>query len=273
MRYKLFCSDFDGTLVRSDGTISQKTKEEIARYTKAGGIFTVVTGRMTESILARVREFTNEGIVVSYQGAVISDIRTGKLLKSEAFDLASALRVVRLLEEDNHHIHVYTAEGLFANRRDDMLDEYERICGVHGDESHSTLSAWMEKTGQTVIKILAIIEPEKRDALHEQLQKKLGDAYFITCSNDWLVEIMPAGKNKGGAIAFLSEYFRIPKEQIAAIGDQLNDLPMLEAAGGKFAVANATQELKRIANVVASCDEDGVAEALKLAREGDSYEQ
>ena len=273
MKYRLFCSDFDGTLVRSDGTISQNTKEEIARYTKAGGIFTVVTGRMTDSILARVREFTNEGIVVSYQGAVISDIKTGKQLKGTAFELEAALKVVRLLEEENHHIHVYTADGLFANRRDEFLDEYERICAVHGDESHSTLSDWMESTKQAVIKILAIIEPERREALHAYLKEKLGSAYFVTCSNDWLVEIMPAGQNKGGAIQFLGEYFQIPKEEIAAIGDQQNDLPMLEAAGGKFAVANAREELKRIARVVKSCDEDGVAEALKIAREGEAYER
>ena len=47
MKYDLFCSDFDGTLVREDGTISERVKNEIARYTAAGGIFTVVTGRMT----------------------------------------------------------------------------------------------------------------------------------------------------------------------------------------------------------------------------------
>ena len=273
MKYRLFCSDFDGTLVRTDGTISEKVKEEIARYTVAGGIFTVVTGRMTNSILARVREFMQDGIVVSYQGAVISDIRSGKLLKNASFELDSALKVVRLLEEENHHIHVYTGEGLFANRRDEMLDEYERICAVHGDDSNSTLSLWMEETRPAVIKILAIIEPEKRVALANSLKEKLGGGYFVTCSNDWLVEIMPAGQNKGGAIRFLSEYFRIPKEEIGAIGDQLNDVPMLEEAGGKFAVANAQEELKRIARVVSSCDKDGVAEALKIAREGDFYEQ
>ncbi|MDE6411719.1 MAG: Cof-type HAD-IIB family hydrolase [Clostridia bacterium] len=268
MKYRLFCSDFDGTLVRADGTISNETKKEIARYTEAGGIFTVVTGRMTSSILPRVREFMEEGIVVAYQGAVIADLKTGRLLKNACFEEADALRAVRLLEEGNHHIHVYTDEGLFVNRRDEMLNEYERICGVTGTVKAEKLSDWLIKTRPPVVKILVMIEPEKRLALKDELQKKLGETYFVTCSNDWLVELMPAGQDKGSAIRFLSEYFGVPKGEIGAIGDQLNDLPMLKEAGGKFAVSNAQEELKNIATVVKSCEEDGVAEALMIAREG-----
>lgn len=268
MRYRLFCSDFDGTLVRSDGTISEVTKKEIARYTAAGGIFTVVTGRMTSSILPRVREFASEGIVVSYQGAVISELKTGKLLKNASFEREAVLRAVRLLEEDDHHIHVYTDKGLFANRRDEMLNEYERICCVTGTVVKEKLSDWLIKNDPPVVKIVVMIEPDKRLALRDGLKEKLGGAYFVTCSNEWLVELMPAGQDKGSAIRFLSEYFGVPKEEIAAIGDQLNDLPMLAEAGGRFAVANAEAELKEIARVVKSCEEDGVAEALKIAQEG-----
>ena len=272
MRYKLFCSDFDGTLVRADGTISKNTKEEIARYSEAGGIFTVVTGRMTSSILPRVKEFASEGIVISYQGAVVSDIKTGATLKSNTFDLERALKAVRLLEAEDEHIHVYTEAGLFANRRDEMLKEYERICVVKGTVPNVKLSEWLEKTRPDVIKVLVIIEPERLPALHERLKEKLGSAYFVTRSSEFMIELMPAGHDKGSAIRYLSEYFHIPKEEICAIGDQLNDLPMLEAAGGKFAVANAQDELKRIAHIVSSCEEDGVAEALKIARGGNSHE-
>lgn len=270
MKYRLFCSDFDGTLVRGDGTISANTKQEIARYTKAGGIFTVVTGRMTSSILPRVREFASEGIVVAYQGAVVADIGTGKLLKNVCFNEEDALFAVRLLEEENHHIHVYTNEGLFVNRRDEMLEAYEAVCKVKGTLVDGKLSDWLETKRPPVVKILVMIEPEKRLALRDELKERLGEAYFVTCSNAWLVELMPKGQDKGSAIRFLSEYFRVPKEEIAAVGDQLNDLPMLMEAGGKFAVMNAENELKSVAAVVSSCEEDGVAEALKIAREGES---
>ena len=64
---------------------------------------------------------------------------------------------------------------------------------------------------------------------------------------------------------YLSEYYRVPRGRIAAIGDNYNDLPMLERAGGKFAVANAESPLKEIATVVPSNEDDGVAAALKYA--------
>ena len=75
MKYKMFVSDFDGTLVRDDGTVSRKNKETITRYTQKGGIFAVCTGRMTPSILPRVRELGLNGLVASFQGAVVTDIR------------------------------------------------------------------------------------------------------------------------------------------------------------------------------------------------------
>ena len=56
MKYKVFLSDFDGTLVRGDGTISKRTVEAIEAYRKRGGIFAVCTGRMPSSILPRLQE-------------------------------------------------------------------------------------------------------------------------------------------------------------------------------------------------------------------------
>ena len=63
----------------------------------------------------------------------------------------------------------------------------------------------------------------------------------------------------------MCNYYGIPRERCAAIGDQLNDLPMIARAGGKFSVANAEEILRRQTQVVASVEEDGVAEALAVA--------
>ena len=131
MKYQLFISDFDGTLVRADGTVSEKVKRAIARYTAAGGIFTVCTGRMLSSILPRMKELgITTGYLAAYQGAVIAETATGNIVKFEGFGQADALRVVQMLEAEDRHIHVYTEEGLFCNRRDEWLGVYEKICGV-----------------------------------------------------------------------------------------------------------------------------------------------
>ena len=264
MKYKLFISDFDGTLVRSDGTISARTKEAIARYTAAGGTFAVCTGRMLSSILPRVKELGMEsGLVVAYQGAMIADIQSGALPKNEGFAFEDALKVIRLLEEDGRHIHVYSDDKFYCNRDDEFLHIYESICGVKGKVIEGLLSDMVMKNHMQVTKILAVTPPEERNGVREKLSSALGEKFYVTTSSEWFVEVMPAGQSKASAVDFLSEYYKIPHEEIAAIGDQLNDLPMIERACGKFTVKNGEAELKDGAIVVPSNDDDGVAYAIE----------
>lgn len=270
MKYPLFLSDFDGTLVRSDGTISEGNKRAIAAYRKAGGTFAVCTGRMLTSILPRLKELgIEDGLVIAYQGATIADVATGKLVKDDGFSREDALRVVRLLEENGRHVHVYTVNDLYANRRDEALEIYEHICGVRATiVSDMSLADFVEKNNLRVVKALAMVPPEARNALMTELQDRLGEAFVVTCSAAILVEVMPKEQTKAAAVDFLSQKYSIPAEKIAAIGDQLNDLPMILRAGGKFAVSNAAQPLKDAAHVVADFEQDGVAEALAIAMQG-----
>lgn len=262
MKYKLFISDFDGTLVRADGTISDYTKQIVAQYSDMGGTFAVCSGRMLSSILPRAREIGLSGLVVACQGAVIADIKTGQLLKHEAFPHDAALKAVRLLEREGEHIHLYTAGEFFCNRDDELLKLYESICRVKAEVAAEPLSEKLVRERLSVVKMLAMVQPDRRMALKELLERELGENFYVTCSSDWLVEIMPKGVDKASAVRFLAGYYHVPLEEVAAIGDQLNDLPMVEAAGGRFAVANAVDELKRIATVAPSVEEDGVAWVL-----------
>lgn len=268
MKYPLFLTDFDGTLVRADGTVSQKNIETIAEYRKRGGIFTVVTGRMLSSILPRLKELgIFEGLVAAYQGAAIADVKTGKLLRNDGFLRNDALEIVRALEAEDRHIHVYMGDVLYCNRNDELLHAYEKTCGVKGVIPRQPLSTFLQGEHGVISKILCMVEPEQQESLVESLKERFGKRYFITSSAEWLVEAMPFGTDKASAVRFLSEYFKIPVEKTAAIGDQYNDIPMIEAAGGKFAVANAVPPLKGIAKVVSSVEEDGVTEALAEAME------
>ena len=110
-----------------------------------------------------------------------------------------------------------------------------------------------------------MVPPEARNALMTELQDRLGEAFVVTCSAPILVEVMPKEQTKAAAVDFLSQKYSIPAGKIAAIGDQLNDLPMILRAGGRFAVSNAAQPLKDAAQVVADFESDGVAEALAIA--------
>lgn len=265
INYDLFLSDFDGTLVKADGTVSEASRRAIDAYRKAGGIFAVCTGRMLTSILPRVRELgISEGLVAAYQGALIADIKTGKLLKEDGFSHEDAVKVTRLLERECAHVHIYTADALYTNRDDELLSLYEKVCGVKGVPVLNELLS--EKIGRErlrVVKVLAMSDPSEHEDILRRLIAAAGKDFYVTSSSEWLVEIMPKGQNKESGARFLADYYSIPMERVAAIGDQLNDLPMVAAVGGKFAVENAAEELKKIARVVPSNEEDGVAFALE----------
>ncbi len=264
MNYQLFVSDFDGTLVRADGTISQKNIDAIAAYRRAGGIFAVCTGRMLASILPRLRELgLTEGYVAALQGAQIADIRTGELVMNECFAEADAIEVLRFLEEQNVHIHAYAGLKFYSNFQDGFLEGYEHVVGVKGIVCDGLLSDMVRAEHMKVVKILTMTLPEDQPRMRALLAERFSRKYFVACSSDMLIELMPPGQTKAAAVNFLSEKYHIPTDKIAAIGDQENDAPMLAAAGGKFAVENAAPSLKENAVVVPSFEEDGVAYAIR----------
>ena len=267
MKYRIFISDFDGTLVRADGTVSEENKRAIAAYRAAGGVFAVCTGRMLTSILPRLKELgLEEGLVAAFQGATVADVKTGKLLKDEGFAPDDAVRILAYLEKAGHHVHAYTVRELYCNRDDAALSAYEKVCGVKAElVLGEPLSVFAAREKKRIVKILAVVDGAARRSLMEELSAAFGERFYVTCSAECLVEVMPAGQDKASAVDFLSAYYGVPLSEVAAIGDQLNDLPMVARAGGKFAVANAEEELKAAARVVKSVEEDGVAEALAEA--------
>ena len=267
MKYDVFLSDFDGTLVRSDGTVSETNKAAIARYRAAGGIFAIVTGRMLTAIKPRLKELgLTEGLVCAYQGATIADVKTGALLKDGAFTQEAGLKALRALEQEAEHIHFYTVEDLYCNVRDEPLELYERVCNVKGIVvENEPLSSYAQRQRKRIVKVLAMAEPEQCVALCEKIKEKLGAGFCVARSAEFMLEIMPEGNGKGDAVEFLSRRFGVEKEKIAAIGDQTIDLSMIECVGGKFTVANADESLKKIARVVPSVEADGVAAALEIA--------
>ncbi len=264
MRYDLFLSDFDRTLVREDGTVSKRCKDTIHEYITRGGTFAVCTGRPLTSIMPRVHELGLEGLVVGFQGAAIADIKTGKLLKKSGFSHEEVVYLVEELTKRNVRLQMYTVTDYYSNDDGDLLKGYQKVTGIKAIIQPDLLNL-VKNSNETFMKALMLVTPEEREVLFPEFVKLFGDKFYVTCSAEWLIEVMPAGENKGAGLRFLSDYFKIPLEKTAAIGDQLNDLPMIEVASGKFTVANADGELKKMARVFASCEEDGVAEALEYA--------
>ena len=102
---RLIVSDFDGTLITDEQEIPQEVRTAINEYVECGGIFAVCTGRMLRSILPRVRELGLKGLVVAYQGTVIAEIESGKIIKNGSLENSDVVEICRYIEELGFNIN------------------------------------------------------------------------------------------------------------------------------------------------------------------------
>ncbi len=257
--YKLIISDFDGTLLRSDHTIGERTVNAISSYVDGGGIFAVCTGRMITSIMPEVRALKLKGLVASYQGSVIADIETGEIVRNVGFTKEQALMVSRVMEDMGLWIHAYLIDSLYASYDNEYLSLYEQICKIKAERLKIKTSEFILGLNTDVIKLVAMVKESDNQRVLNELQERLGDEYYVTASASVLVEVMPKTHTKGEAVKYLADHYGVDIAQTVAIGDNLNDAPMLEVAGLGVAVANARAELKALADeITLSNDEDGV---------------
>ena len=260
--------DADISNLNSDDSfvpISEENKAAIAQYVAAGGAFAISTGRMPSGILSRAQELGLKGMVCCCQGAIILDIETGAVISEGRLSLDSTIVACKLMEELGLHIHVYDLWDFYVNMDDWALKMYENAVKSKGKlVLDQPLSEFIKEQGLCAYKLLAMVEPKDSERLLEELFKHEIDGCDYTKSADFLVEIINKNYSKGTAVEFLANYYGTSKARTIAIGDQRNDLSMLEVAGLGVAVKNADEALKTSADYVSAYtnDENAVADII-----------
>lgn len=263
---KLIVSDFDGTLANSQNEVPEEVKNAINNYVADGGIFAVCSGRILPSVLPRVRKLGLKGLVIACQGSVIADIESGEIIKSVGFSNAETSEICAYLEELNTNVQVYFLDGFYSDlpEGEKHLKLYEDIIGVKARHSDMPLSRFVGESGLHFNKAATLCRPDEQEELFGKIKEKFGGRFDVTCSAKVLVEISPFGETKGAAVEFLAAHYGVPIEKCCAIGDNLNDLSMIEAAGVGVAVGNAVEGLKAAANFVAVTNDEGaVAQVIE----------
>ncbi len=271
IKYPLIISDFDGTLVKRDGTISEKNKAAISQYIVDGGKFAISTGRMPAGILPRVKELGLTGVVCCGQGSAIIEIETQKVLLEGNIPCEIAVRVCKKMEEMGLHIHVYTMWGYYSNMDDEHLLMYQNIVGVNAElVQDKRISEFVKDKKINPCKILAMVSREDNEKVRRILENENFIGCEITRSSIYLVEVNSANYSKGTSVEFLASTYQIPIEKTIAVGDQINDLSMIERAGLGIAVQNADEYLKSRAVTIPKTNEE---DALAYIIEKYAYEE
>ena len=265
IKYPLIVSDFDGTLGNEDSTVSLENKKAIEEYIANGGKFALSTGRLPYGSLHIAKGLGLKGPLACGQGSVVVDIESGRPLFSSAIDCETTVSICEKMEELGLHIHVYDLWEYYSNMDDMPLKMYEKAVGTKANlVLDKPISQFVKERGLGAVKVLAMVEPENAEKVIETLSEMAFKGCTVVKSAAFLVEVANVSYSKGTALKLLAEHYGVPLEKTIAIGDQRNDIPMIEAAGLGFAVKNADEELKKVALVCEYTNEESaVAKIIK----------
>lgn len=264
LQYDLVISDLDGTLLRDDKTISDRTKAAIKRFEAAGGRFSFATGRGVQSARRYFRDLDLRTPLVLLNGSLLYDPAGDLDLVVHPLDPGAVAAVWPLLEAAGLHIIVHGTRRAAVREMNPTIDEHLRLDGITVDVQPDLSPA----TCGDIVKILTIGEPEQLDRAEEAIVAANLPVKLVRSFHLYL-EVLPPTGGKGAGLQALLAHLGIGRERCLAIGDYLNDLDLLAAAGLGVAVKNAHPGLRAVARrETLSNMEDGVAAVLDALVEG-----
>jgi Cof subfamily protein (haloacid dehalogenase superfamily) len=253
----MIATDLDGTIVRSDGEISDRTRAALAAAEDAGLLVVFVTGRPPRWMAPVAEAAGRHGIAICANGAIVYDLHTSTVIEEFPMDaevaraLAQAIRAVipgvafavegagRFGQEPNYRARFERPDDALIAELDELLIG-------------------------PVTKVLARHTTMSTDEMHAAAAAVVGDLAVLTTATfsatDGLLELSAPGVTKAFGLERLASQHGITAAEVVAFGDMPNDLPMLAWSGHAVAVANAHAAVLAIADeVTASNDDDGVA--------------
>ncbi|MCX4665865.1 Cof-type HAD-IIB family hydrolase [Streptomyces sp. NBC_01381] len=258
--YKLVATDLDGTLLRSDDTVSARTRDALTAATAAGAAHIIVTGRAVPWTRHILDDLGYEGLAVCGQGAQVYHAGEHRLLTSVTLDRQLAGIALAKIEAEIGPL------ALAASR--DGLDG-EVIVGPGYAVQDGPLAAvpftdvaelWAAPLNKVYVQHPGLSD----DALAAVAREVAGGLVGVTMAGEGIVELLPLGLSKATGLSLAARRLGAKAADTIAFGDMPNDIPMFGWSAHGVAMANAHEELKAVADeVTASNEDDGIAAVLE----------
>ena len=284
--YKLIAIDLDGTMLNKYGIITQNTKDVIKKVQEKGIEVIIASGRTINSVKNFSKEINSENYFISGNGAITYDIKNDKILYENVLSKNKAQQVIKICEENSIYYSVYTENGIITkNLNYNTLYYYkENLNKEEKEKTHINIVQdvynYIEGKAEKFLKIMVcainqlvfksilkkikeITDIEILDVSHmsrkliKQGTEEIALEYFYT-------EITSKNVDKWNALEMLIEMLNITKDEVITIGDNANDVKMIQNAGLGVAMGESAPYIKEQANIVTeSNDNDGVAKILQ----------
>ena len=269
MKYKLLCTDMDGTLLNDNKEISEVNRKAIVKAIDKGVIVTICTGRIFTFVNYYAQILGIKAPVIASNGAYIRCGTNHEVLYKGALGIENCRKIMQVLNK--HGINP-------------LFNSMDRILTGHvssSSESYLKFNKTLDAEHQFKVKVIedwesTFIEYEedilKCIAINNNLEiikaakeeVSLIDSLEVVSSLYNNFEVMAKGVSKGKAVEFLANYYNIKREEIICIGDNENDLSMIDYAGLGVAMENSLEEVKsRSDYTTISNNADGVAKVIE----------
>lgn len=264
----LFVSDMDGTLLDDQKKIHPRNIEAIRYFTKQGGLFSIATGRTYESTVDYYREMGANAPIVCFNGSAVYDIEKGCFVWYDPLDVKATETVIDDVLEHMPHIGVEVYGTHYV-----ALPAENHRTAWHVDLENLTNRPGDYKTGdQDWLKIIFthehpyLVELEKY--LDEKKYAEIFPAIRFVYSEPHFYELLGKNQTKADGLRALAKHLGIDMTKTVAIGDNYNDLEMIQEAGTGIAVGNAVDAVKEAAVYTVGNNNGGaVADAIWLLDE------
>ena len=245
-KFRLIALDIDGTLVNDEKRVPEANREALQRAVSAGFHVAIASGRMTPRIEPVAEQIGIDPVIIAYNG--------GKVVAPHSEGRRTLYHKLNFYHEDR----VFAEDG---PRRRPFMDIYHRRTGAE----YEVVSDLTQFFGITPTKLILLTETAERDRLCDHFREELAGQAFVTKSDPEYLEIMADGVDKGRSLSTLGEHYGLSTDEMIGVGDANNDLELVRSAGLGIAVANATDDLKAVADEVAekSNNEAAVADIVE----------
>lgn len=256
--FRLVATDLDGTLLRSDGTVSQRSRDVLAAVAEKGAAHIIVTGRAVPWTRHVLDDLGYQGLAVCGQGAQVYDAAADRLLTSVTLDRQVAALALAKIEAEVGPLAVAASQdGLTGEILVGPGYVYNPTLPVLPISGTDEL--WTEPLNKLYVQHPGLSD----DELTQVASEVAGDLVSATMAGARIVELLPLGLTKATGLSLAARRLGVAAAETIAFGDMPNDVPMFAWAGYGVAMANAHAELQQVADeVTASNDDDGIVPVL-----------
>jgi Cof subfamily protein (haloacid dehalogenase superfamily) len=259
-KISLVLADVDGTLVNEEKVLTKRAQAAVQSLHRAGIRFAITSGRPPKGMAMLLEALQLETPIAGFNGGLFvkPDL---SIIEQKTVPADVAAAAIKLIRDRGLDVWVYRGNDWLIGK---------------ADAPHVAREAWTVKFDPVIVKdvgekldqvakIVGVSDDLDAVAKAEaKARDQFGDHVSAARSQPYYLDVTHPQANKGGVVAYLSEQYRIPPEQIATIGDMPNDVLMFSPSGLSIAMGNASAEVQRAARRVTTSNQDeGFANAVE----------